>query len=547
MLGSTWVKKGRQLALSLAAGCVSLVGVVGMAGESIAAERVIVSLGLLEFSLAVETLETFARTGEIQDELSAYAGYVSDEQLAQFREALLTEADLSPVAISQALYSPQGEILLERVGDLVQTGARQPGFYALRAALILASADEQGLTLLNVIKKFPTREVRIDSSRTLGIVEQISEVVEETEEVTMAAIEQSLLAAANATAATPRNLQTPGGVAYTRENLTIQDIERDRLLPITLYLPQLRFGEQAPLVVISHGLGSDRNTFTYLARHLASYGFAVAAIEHPGSNAEQLQQLLGGLRQEVTPPEELVDRPLDIRVLLDVLEDEYGSRIEVRDVGVFGQSFGGYTALALAGAPLNFERLLDECGNLGEVLNLSLILQCQALRLPEEDYNLEDDRIGAVLAINPLTSRIFGEAGIGQIEEPVMLIAGSDDTVTPALAEQIRPFTWLEVAQRYLVLIEGGTHFSVLAEETEEGVPIPETAIGPTPEVAQDYVQALATAFFKTYVAEESEYRVYLTPSYARAISRDSLPLYLLEMLSLAEEDIPRRRRRRRS
>ncbi len=50
-----------------------------------------------------------------------------------------------------------------------------------------------------------------------------------------------------------------------------------------------------PLIVISHGIASDRSSFVYLAEHLASYGFAVAVLEHPGSNAERIQLYFAGL------------------------------------------------------------------------------------------------------------------------------------------------------------------------------------------------------------------------------------------------------------
>ncbi len=52
-----------------------------------------------------------------------------------------------------------------------------------------------------------------------------------------------------------------------------------------IYLPVAQTPRQ--IIVISHGLGSDRTSFAYLAEHLASYGFVVAVPEHPGSNSKQ--------------------------------------------------------------------------------------------------------------------------------------------------------------------------------------------------------------------------------------------------------------------
>ncbi len=47
-----------------------------------------------------------------------------------------------------------------------------------------------------------------------------------------------------------------------------------------------------------------------------------------------------------------------------------------------GQSFGAYTALALAGAKINFEQLKQDYLPQAQYLNPSLFLQCRALELP---------------------------------------------------------------------------------------------------------------------------------------------------------------------
>ena len=47
----------------------------------------------------------------------------------------------------------------------IQTESGQNGFYAIRAALILASADPQGLTLLNVMRYYPNNSIRINLSK----------------------------------------------------------------------------------------------------------------------------------------------------------------------------------------------------------------------------------------------------------------------------------------------------------------------------------------------------------------------------------------------
>ncbi|MGK7947664.1 MAG: alpha/beta hydrolase [Xenococcaceae cyanobacterium] len=504
--------------------------------KAVSAEEILLNYGPLEFSLSVESLEIYAKEGKITGKLKDYARLLTPEQLDQLQKALVTSAEVTPLAVAQFLYSTQGEKILEQVGQIVQTKARQPGFYAIRSALILSAAEEEGLTPLNILQNFPTYGIRLNSDRGFKIIENLSNIIQRT---------ASAIATVEATALREREAQTlpntvpvpnflsPGSVTFRTQTLTLRDRDRNRVFPVELYLPQRQNSmSRLPLVVISHGLGSDRNTFAYLAEHLASHGFAVAVPEHPGSNYRQINALFNGLAHDVTPPEELIDRPKDIKFLLDYLAAEYGDGLDVNHVGIIGQSFGGYTALAVAGAELNFTQLERDCPNLDDSLNVSLLLQCISLNLPEKNYKLEDRRITAAIAINPLTSSIFGEAGMGEIEIPTMIISGSADPVTPALPEQIQPFTWLTTSEKYLALLRGGTHFSTL-NESSGSIPVPEQAIGPDPKVARDYVKQLSLIFFATYVDRQSEYKPYLSADYADRISKSLLPLNLVNSLVL--------------
>ncbi|MBW4577788.1 MAG: alpha/beta hydrolase [Aphanothece sp. CMT-3BRIN-NPC111] len=505
-----------------------------MPAPVLGAERVYVSYGPLEFSLPISELEIYAREGKIGNELAFYTKRLDQKNLEQLRRVLLTRVDLSPVAVAQFLYSPTGEILLQRIGEVVQTKAHQPGFYALRAALIQSAASPEGLTPLNMLKKFPTYGIRINTERSFELIDQLSNLIDRTQLAIAAVEDQSL---AEASTGTPVNLsqmpdlRQPGAMKWKEQTISLNDSRRSRVFPADIYLPQSSNQLPAPVIVISHGLGNDRNTFKYLAQHLASYGFVVAVPEHPGSNAQQLQALISGLARVVTPPRELIDRPLDIKYLLDELGRSFPGQVNLQNVGIIGQSFGGYTALAVAGGKLNFEQLQKDCLNFQNSLNLSLVLQCNGLFLPAADYKLQDERISAAIAINPVASSLFGEAGLNNIKVPLMVVASSADTVAPALSEQIQPFTWLTTPQKYLALFKQGTHFSTL-RDSDRLVPIPAQALGPSPELAQDYMKALSVAFLKTYIANEPAYQTYLSASYAQAIGQYPIPLSLVQSLT---------------
>lgn len=523
-------------------GTAALLGLlpIALARPGAAAETVYFSYGPFEQSVSVESLKTYATTGKIESDLAAYTRYANDAQLEQLRNVLLIRANISPIAVSQFLYTAQGEVLLERLGNLIQTDSHLSGFYAIRASLILAAADPQGLTLLNVLQKFPTRSMRIEVTRTLALVSQIERLINQTNLATTAVEQQSAIEAANSPlnlAGLP-DLRLPGPNSFQRQTIQLVDSARNRSFPADVYLPAAPARSAplppAPVIVISHGLGSDRTSYAYLAAHLASYGFAVALPEHPGSNADQLAALLEGRASEVAEPAEFVDRPLDVKLLLDNLQGLnqtdplFRNRLNLQEVGVVGQSLGGYTALALAGAPINPTQLRADCLP-GDAFNLSSLLQCRALDLAPPLPNLRDDRVKAIIAINPIDSTILGQASLSQINIPTLIVGGNADTVAPVLPEQIRPFTWLTTASRYLLVIRGSTHFSTIGDSTRgDVVNFPPEVIGPDPAVARRYMNAFSVAFFRTHLGHQSDYQQFLGAAYANRISQPLLPLNLV-------------------
>lgn len=542
--------KQRRQAWLIWLSSLSLVAAPMLSKPSLSAERIYVNYSVIERSVPVRALEIYAKEGRLTGELKTYARYLSQEQLEQFRQGLQSRIDLDPITVSQFLYTPIGERLLQRVSQVIQTPSRRQDYRALRAALILAAASPEGLTPLNILRKFPLQGVRLDVARGLNTLGEIRRLVDQT--AAAVRVTQTQLSPEDITTALQqfsrgRDLRFRGPFAWQKSTLELTNDRlirlglglRPRQFPVDIYLPDLQQPRPLPVVVISHGLGSDRQTFDYLAEQLVSYGFVVAVPEHPGSSSQQLLALVNAQAREVAEPTEFIDRPLDIKFLLDELaqrnisDPRFQGRMNLNQVGVVGQSFGGYTALALAGAPLNFERLQRECSNLERTLDVSLVLQCQALVLPRRDYDLADPRVKAVIAINPISNAVFGQESLSRIQVPTMIVGGSADTIAPALPEQIRPFTWLTTPEKYLVLIEGGTHLSVTGESASSNlVAVPPALEGPSPVLARSYIEALSVAFFQTHIANQPVYSRYLTPEYGAIIGRPPLRLSLSRTFS---------------
>ncbi|MBW4666911.1 MAG: alpha/beta hydrolase [Cyanomargarita calcarea GSE-NOS-MK-12-04C] len=524
--------------------------ILGISNSARTAERMYVFYSTGELLIPVKDLEEFAKTGVIKKDWRFFQRYLPPKQLQELQRILVSPIKIHPVAVSDFLYSPQGELVLQRLQEVIRTKSRQPKgeFYPLRTALILASREPSGLTLLNVLRKYPISSIQIDLVRTLGIATELQKLVNETNRVLAVVAQKSEMEVA--TIRQSQNFsQLPdirhqGKLRVEKQTLKLHDLVRHRWLLTDVYLPFRK--NQLPVIVISHGLGTDSSNFSYLATHLASYGFAVIVPNHSSSNKKQLLTLLNGVISEVVQPDEFYNRPLDVKYVLDELsksnKSKFQSRLNLQKVGVLGQSLGGYTALALAGAQLNFQQIEKNCNSqtLKKTWNMSLLLQCRlALRRDSKSgtkYNLRDRRVKAVIAVNPITSTIFGKAGLSQVEVPVMIVASTDDTVTPALSEQILPFSWISNTQKYLVVLSGATHFSAIGNgKGSSEVESPSELIGDNPKLARSYINILTTPFFQTYVVGRPKFARYLNAAYAKAISSPSMGLSLIQYLNTTD------------
>ncbi len=532
-----------------------LTGLVPLTSAS-AAERVTLTYGFAEISVSVESLRDYAENGKVNDDLAPYLRFLSAERRSQFRTALQARQDISPVEISQFLYSSIGDNILRSLGSIVRTQSRRNGAKGLRGALVLAAAEPEGLSALGVLEKFPTGTVRIDSQRVFQALGGFTGLINDTR-TALAAIAQQAQPVSDITSAPPLpDLAQAGPYGVAMRELTVVDNRRNRTLPVDLYLPVNVSGASpvgpAPLVIASHGLAGDRKGFAIIGRHLASHGFAVAALDHPGSDRAQFEALLSGSGKEIADPTEFSERPRDVSYLLDELtrlnaaNGSLFNRFDMQKIGIIGHSFGGYTALALAGAKLDFKTLQANCNSPELIFNAadpSMLLQCTALKAPQQfSANLRDQRIKAVMAMNPFASSVFGQAGFSQIAIPSLLVAGSADPIAPALLEQIRPFIWLSQAQpttgkvdgseHYLALIQGGSHLYEAPELDSANVSFASGLVSPDISLTDLYLKSLSLAFMQMTIANNADYQNAFTSSSIVKLGQPPLPLYVINSLT---------------
>lgn len=496
-----------------------------------AAEKIYFIYTPISLSLRVNSLNTFAQDGEVNKDLGFYLNLVGASEQAQikFRATLNKPAKLDPILVSRFFNSQIGEDLLTRFGYMMEIQGGRNGKYALRGAMVLAAFDEEGLSLINFFRKLPTN-MQIDLRKILTLAKFTEKVVKATKVFSEEEIPR--LSEMEAAAAKPVNfdnlpdLRQKGSFGVEQQRWTLIDNRRNRSFYVDVYKPRRWRGDRTPVVIFSHGLSSKPEDFARGGRFLASHGYVVAAPQHIGSDYQHTQAFLKGLSREVFLTDEFIDRPLDISYVIDELErrnqTEFDGQLALDKVGVFGHSFGGYTALAVAGATIDFEHLEQECRVGQGRANVALLLQCRALDLERKPYNLRDERVVAVLAHNPVNRSIFGPKGLSQIKIPVLLGAGSYDPATPFIFEQLGSFTWLTTPDKYLVLQEGEAHvdLSRMDAGVSEMIASVDKFNLPEPQLLHTYSQATKLAFAEVYVANNADYRPYLQSSYLTYLSQ---------------------------
>jgi predicted dienelactone hydrolase len=506
----------------------------GIANPVRAAERIAVRLGPLQQSVAIADLQNFALTGKVPDSLQMLTPLLTTD----VRQALSTRLQLDPNVgdklVEDLLHSSAGERFL----NTLQVAIPDSNATQLQQALTLAAKQPDQMSLLGFLESFPAKTVTIDASSVMTLASQMNLPYWQSQALS---------------SMVDRDLTVKGKLLPTRldptqmgndwvwhQTIDMRDYQRDRTIPVDIYWGSVTAG---PLVVLSHGFGADRRFLRYLAEHLASHGLTVVALEHPGSNVAWLTSNEMDLPQSTAmnngllPASEFVDRPKDVSFVLDRLSQlnrvspNLRGKFNTQEVTMIGHSLGGYTALALAGAKLNLKHLRAFCDDPNPVVfSPADLLQCNAADLPDTPVNLQDPRIKQAIILNPVIGRLFDETGLAQVQIPTLMLASTDDAITPAVSQQFLPFTQLQTS-KYLLTAIGGTHLSAgdptnLNQSLTQSFFVRERSAEAT-EPLRNLLKGVSLAFIKQMTPEAKEYAPFLSPTYAQSFSTETLKLRL--------------------
>lgn len=505
------------------ASLVAAVGSASLVTPALAAERVRFQFGHFSRSVAVPSLAEFSRNGTVDAELHPTFRHLKPEARQALRSALSQPMPVDAPKASKFLSTALGQSSLQQ---LVKVVAQPPQIArpALSSALILGAGDRDELRFIDVLEAYPTAELPINVEALLSLGRQLKQQFN-LQNALFSTL--SPMAGAPATAPDVQALAQPGSIAYSEEPFQFTARE-GKVVSAVAFVPASASTDQlAPLVVIAPGLNTDMNALLYAGRQLASHGYAVASLNFPFTSSMALQAVIQGTGA-IPKPNTWYGQPLTISDLIDQVQSRWGDRVNTNRVGALGQSLGGYTVTALAGAPLDWNHLVQGCAPMNDpntvVLNPAVVWQCVAPGKVVQRRSFRDPRVTVALAINPVTSPIFSADSMASIEVPILMIAATNDIFAPPVSQQLIPFSGLRQQAARLVVQNKGTHMSFLDGTGD----LPEFVIGPDQARARKQLQGLALAWFDHHLRGRGDAAGFPRVSASLLSGQDPLQLLVL-------------------
>ena len=277
------------------------------------------------------------------------------------------------------------------------------------------------------------------------------------------------------------------------------DNSRNRAIPYKIYRPA-EIDRPAPVVLFSHGLGGNRNGAGYLNSYLASHGFIVIALQHPGSDSSLIEE------ERLTPQtarEMLVrganmrtaqDRYRDVGFAIDSLKTMNTSgplagKLDLSRIGMSGHSFGAVTTLVAAG---------QRVGRGG-------------------DLSFRDKRIKAAITYSPNKPALGDPAAmLADVKIPILHMTGTRDGSVldrgVTVEDRKVPFHLIKGAPQYLIVLTEGDHMVFSGRRLERGRP------APTDAAHVDIIKAASLAFWNAFLVGDGNARTWLDNELPRAV-----------------------------
>ncbi|MEM9348671.1 MAG: prolyl oligopeptidase family serine peptidase [Pseudomonadota bacterium] len=225
-----------------------------------------------------------------------------------------------------------------------------------------------------------------------------------------------------------------------------------------------------PLILLSHGMGGTVRSLAWLAQDLAARGAIVASVNHPNSTWGDF---------EIARATEHWTRAQDLRAVLDhmLAHEELAELIDTDRIMAAGFSYGGWTALSLAGVQGNLDGYKAHCAmfptqsaHCSDMRDAGVELSQFSAELWNAPY--ADARVTHVAAIDP--GLVWGIAEIDlQIPTENLRLISLGDGEDRLFATDFDASGFADrVPGAAITRIEPATHFSAMPRCTAIGADI---------------------------------------------------------------------------
>jgi predicted dienelactone hydrolase len=278
-------------------------------------------------------------------------------------------------------------------------------------------------------------------------------------------------------------------------DLTVHDADRQRDIPIRIYLPTNATPE--PVVLFSHGLGGNREGSRFLGEHWAARGYVAVFLQHPGSDdsiwkGKSIKEMMADMERAASA-KNLLLRLQDVPAVLDQLEiwdaaknHPLAGRMNLKKIGMSGHSFGAVTTQGVSGETL-----------------------------AGSGQRFTDARISAAIVFSPSPPK-FGSAArsFGAVKIPWLLMTGTKD-VAPigdtSVRSRLTVYPHLKGAPKYEVVLHNAEH-SVFTDR-----PLPGDKEPRNPNHHR-VILALSTAFWDAYLRGDAAALAWLNSDQPRSL-----------------------------
>jgi Alpha/beta hydrolase of unknown function (DUF1400) len=176
---SHWCTRRASQFIGAGGALVISAGVILSGSRVVAAENVIITYGLFNETVSVESLRTLVETGETTATLDFLFNVMNVTPEAA-STVLQQDIEVSVRFIDDVLYSLPGEFALFQMGQIFHNRNRVASIQALRSALTLSASEDSNLTLLEFFEKYPNPDLYVDGKMLADVATDASDFVENT-------------------------------------------------------------------------------------------------------------------------------------------------------------------------------------------------------------------------------------------------------------------------------------------------------------------------------------------------------------------------------